>query len=78
MLILADAKCLAPMVKIDIVSKFLYNDIGQNLVDESIRKRDSYFIYHLLRALKPRFYLANVDDEIIVEENGHVCEALLL
>ena len=71
-----DAPCIPFAVKLDIVSKYLYRDIGQNLLDGFMD--DRYFIYNLYRNLKPRTYLHDDVDQIIGEEGQFVEEALLI
>lgn len=71
-----DADCMPFAVKVDIVSKYMYRDIGQNLLDQQMD--DSYFIYSLYRNLKPRMYIADDLDKTIVEEGQFVDEALLI
>ena len=63
-------------LKIQLVSKYLYRDIGQNLLDEY--KDDAYFVYSLYRNLKPRMYLSDAYDCTIVEEGQYVDEELLM
>lgn len=71
-----DADCLVEAVKVQLISKYLYRDIGQNLLIS--QTNDAYFIYQLKRALKPRFYKSSTEDAIIAEEGATVFEALFV
>jgi hypothetical protein len=71
-----DNECIPGAVKVDIVSKYLYRDVGQHLLGQHMD--DRLFIFSLYRSLKPRMYLANEVDSIIVEEGQYVEEALLV
>lgn len=63
-------------VKVDIVSKYLYRDIGLNLLGQHMGNQR--FIYSLYRNLKPRSYIADQPDMFIIEEGAYVEEALLI
>ena len=71
-----DNPALPSAVKIDIVSKYMYRDVGLNLLN--LQMHDSYFIYNLYRNLKPRQYTNDPVDQVISEEGSAVEECLLI